>query len=92
MVNPIKGYDGLRPSEVGRRGQLFRTDLMACKLLAVLGVVGHRPSEDHEAALQHRKSAVHPLGVICGRLGLLPMLPLIGVSGQELLHEVIVLV
>ena len=52
VVGPIKGYGGLRPSEEGSRGRLSRIDLVACKLLAALGVIGCRPSEDHETAIQ----------------------------------------
>ena len=39
--------------EEGRRGRLGRIDLMVRKLLAVLGVIGRRPFEDYEAAIQH---------------------------------------
>ena len=51
VVGPIKGYGGLRPSEEGRHDRLGRIDLVARKLLAVLGVVGHRPYKDHQATI-----------------------------------------
>ena len=53
---------------------------MAFKLLAALGVIGRRPSEDHETAIQRRKAIVVPLNVIRRQLGVLPMLPLVGAS------------
>ena len=92
VVGPIKGYGGLRPSEEGRRSRPDRIDLAARKLLAVLGVIGRRPSEDHEAAIQRRKSTILPLDIVCGRLRVLPVLPLVGASGQEPLHEAAILV
>ena len=51
VVGPIKGDGGLRPSEEGRCGRLGCIDLTARKLLAGLGVVGHRPPDDHDAAI-----------------------------------------
>ena len=66
MVGPIKGYGGLRPSEEGRCGRLDRIDLVAHKLLAMLGVIGRQPSEDHEAAIQRWKSTILPLDVVYG--------------------------
>ena len=63
--------------EEGRHGWLGRIDITVRKLLAVLGVIGRWPPEDHEAAIQHQKPIVLPLGVVCGRLRLLPMLPLL---------------
>ena len=84
VVGLIKGYGGLRPSEEDRHDRFGRINIAARELLAVLGLIGHRPSEDHEAAIQRQKSIVLPLGVVCGRLGLLPMLPLIGASIQGL--------
>ena len=65
---------------------------MGRKLLAVLGVIGYRPFKDQEAAIQCWKATIVPLGVIYGRLGVPPMLPLVGASGQEPLHEATVLV
>ena len=65
---------------------------MVRDLLAVLGVEGLQSSEDHEAVSQRQKSAILPLGIVCGRLGLLPMLPLVGAFGQEPPHEATVLV
>ena len=53
VVSLIKGYGRLQPSEEGRHGRLSRIDLVARKLLVVLGVIGCRPSEDHEVAIQH---------------------------------------
>ena len=52
MVGLVEGYGGLRPPEEGRCGQLGRVDLAACDLLTMFGVIGHRPSEDHEAAIR----------------------------------------
>ena len=92
VVGPIKGYGGLRPSEEGRRGQFGRIDLAARELLAVVGVVGCRSSEDHETAIQCRKVAVFPLGVIYSWDRILPVFPFVGASRQESLHEVVVLV
>ena len=92
MVSLIKGYGGLQPSKEGRRDRLDRIDLTARKLLVALGVVDRRSSEDHKAAIQRRKSTVLSLGVVCGWLGLLPMLSLVGASRQEPLHEDVVLV
>ena len=83
MVGPIKGYGGRRPLEEGRHGWLGRIDFVTRKLLVALGVVGHRPSEDHEAAIQRQKATILPLGVIYGQLGVPPMLPLIGAFGQD---------
>ena len=60
--------------EEGRCGKLDRIDLVARKLLAALGVIGRRPSEDHEAAIQHRKSIVLPLGIVYDQLGV-PLFP-----------------
>ena len=40
VVSLIKGYGGLRPSEEGRHGWLGHIDLVICKLLAALGVIG----------------------------------------------------
>ena len=74
VVGPIKGYGGLQPLEEGRHGWLDRIDLAACDLLAALGVVGSRPSEDDEAA------TVLPLGVVRGWVGVLPVLPFVGAS------------
>ena len=42
--------------------------------------------------IQHQKATVPPIGIIRGWLGVLPMLPLVGVFRQEPLHEVAVLV
>jgi hypothetical protein len=89
VVGPIKGYGGLQPLEEGRLGHI---DLTACKLLATLGVIGCRPFEDHEAAIQHQKATVLPLSIVHGWLGVHRMLPLVGASGQELLYETVVLV
>ena len=65
---------------------------MALKLLAALGVIGRRPSEDHEASIQRQKSTVLPLSVVRDWLGVLPMLPLVVSSEQEPLYEAVVFV
>ena len=83
MVGSIKGYGGLQPSEEGRRGQVGHIDLAASELLAVLGVIGHRTSEDHEAAIQCRKAAVIPLNDVCGRLGVPLCSPLLELSDKN---------
>ena len=92
MVGLIKGYGGLRPLKESRRSRLGRIDLAAHELLMALGVIGYRPSEDHEAAIRCRKATVHPLDNVCGRLGVLPMLSPIEASGQEPLHGAIVII
>ena len=66
VVGPVEGYGGLRPSKEGRRSRLGRIDLVAHKLLAMLGVIGRQPSEDHEAAIQRWKSTILPLDVVYG--------------------------
>ena len=77
MVGPIKGYGGLLPSEEGKRGWLGRIDLVARKLLVVLGVIVCQPSKDHEAAIQCWKAVVLLLGVFYGCVGVPPVLPLL---------------
>ena len=80
MVGPIKGYGGLRPSEEGRRGWLGHIDLAARKLLAALGVVGHRSSKDHEATIWYWKAIILLLGIVHGGGRVLSMLPFVGTS------------
>ena len=92
VVGLIKGYARLRPSEESRHGRLGHIDLTARKLLVALGVIGRRPSEDHEAAIRHRKVTVFPLGIIHGQVRVLPVLPFVRASRQEPLHEAVVLV
>ena len=68
-----------------------RVDFAACDLLMVFGVIGRRSSEDHKAAVWCWKATVLLLGVIRSGGRFLPLLPLVGASGQELLHEAVVL-
>ena len=63
----------------------------------IKGDGGLRPSEEGRCGHLGRidlatRKLLKALGIVCRWLGLLPMLPLIGATGQELLHEGIVFV
>jgi hypothetical protein len=61
------------------------------ELLAALGGVGLWPTKNHEVAGFMWKGAVFPLSIILPRVGLL-LLPFLGATGRELLHEPVVVV
>ena len=64
MVGSVEGDGGLQPPEERQHGSFCRVDLTACDLLAVLGVIGRHPTEDHEATVWGQKAAVLPLVVV----------------------------
>jgi hypothetical protein len=92
MVRPVKGDGGLRPPEERGRGWLDRVDLVARELLAMLGVISRHPTEDHEVSIYCRKAASLLLGVVRHWLWLPSLVPLLGATRQELLHEGAILV
>jgi hypothetical protein len=50
VVGSVEGDGGSQPSEEREHGWLSRVDLMTWKLLAVLRVISHRSTKDHEVA------------------------------------------
>jgi hypothetical protein len=59
-LDQVEGDGGPRPSEESEHGWLSRIDLMTRELLATLGVISRRSSEDHEVAYYLWEGALLP--------------------------------
>jgi hypothetical protein len=78
----------------GSRGHVWlgHIELEARELLAVLRVISHRSTEDHEIAGCFQKGFLLPFSIILCWVRLLLLIPPLGAPRQELLHEGAVLV